>query len=150
VSASRDPDWRDAARCQYVDPGLWFPEENQQAPQATALCRTCPSRLPCLEWALDHFEQGVWGGFSENSRIRYVRPARNRGVPLADIIAADDAEAYGRAEESAELAAVYAVRERARQRVLSASRRAALKNREAALWPSSRARSRAGPPAVRV
>ena len=95
-------DWREAAMCQYTDPDLWFPDDNQRAsPQAMALCRACPSRLPCLESALDSDEKGVWGGFTECVRRHDVRPAHNRGRPLEDIIADADAEFYARADMDA-------------------------------------------------
>ncbi len=91
------PAWVDLALCPQVDPDLFFPDPDHKAPQATALCRSCECRVQCLEWALDHNEAGVWGGFSERSR-QEVRRLRNLGVPVEDIIADDDARHYARIE----------------------------------------------------
>ena len=42
--------------------------------EAKALCRTCPVRLTCLEYALETGEEwGVWGGTGESHRRRWMR-----------------------------------------------------------------------------
>lgn len=38
----------------------------------TSLCRQCPVRDTCLEWALTHDEKGVWAGTSEAQRQRMI------------------------------------------------------------------------------
>lgn len=85
-------EWRDDARC--VDDGrltnVFFPagepqsgegSEHVQAmeAQAKAICATCPSREPCLEFALrTNQPYGVWGGLN-NREIQRVRAVRRRG-----------------------------------------------------------------------
>jgi hypothetical protein len=96
----RPPDWTDLAVCAQVGGDEWFPEDGQQAPEATALCRSCPSRIPCLEAGLDGNEEGIWGGFGQQKRHE-VRRLRNQGTPLEDIIADDDARHYARIEARA-------------------------------------------------
>lgn len=77
--------WRSEALCAQVDPDYWFPEKGRNAGQATAICRECPVRQNCLEWALSRDEGfGVWGGFSERAR-RPMRQAVNRGADIADV-----------------------------------------------------------------
>ncbi|OPG04074.1 hypothetical protein B1L11_38615 [Microbispora sp. GKU 823] len=43
------------------------PDDARQAREAAAkaICRTCPARLACLDYALTaHPREGVWGGFT--------------------------------------------------------------------------------------
>lgn len=64
------------ALCAQTDPEEWFPEQGGSTAKAKAICRRCPARLPCLEWALEHGEaSGVWGGLSEQERRRMRRAA---------------------------------------------------------------------------
>nr|BFD86455.1 WhiB family transcriptional regulator [Streptomyces sp. Xyl84] len=66
--------WREHAACRHEDPDLFFPIGTTgpalvQTEQAKAVCRRCPVRDECLEWALDTAQTlGVWGGTSENER----------------------------------------------------------------------------------
>lgn len=99
--------WQERASCQYADPDLWFPEKGTPARDAKAVCRSCEVRAECLGYAFEEdFTEGVWGGFSLGSAEIRRRLARKRraGVPLADVIAEDDARFYARLDESAELA----------------------------------------------
>ena len=71
-------DWRDQAACRDVDPDLFFPLGTSGAslPQielAKQICRTCPVCGSCLRWALDHADDGVWGGTTEEERRRHRR-----------------------------------------------------------------------------
>ena len=67
--------------CRTVDPDTFFPVGTTgpalvQAEEAKALCRLCPIRQQCLDWALDEgVEFGVWGGMTEQER----RWTRRRG-----------------------------------------------------------------------
>ncbi|MEU7472587.1 WhiB family transcriptional regulator [Streptomyces sp. NPDC044984] len=66
--------WRARAACRTEDPDLFFPIGTtgpalMQAEQAKAVCRRCPVREQCLQWALDTGQSiGVWGGTSETER----------------------------------------------------------------------------------
>lgn len=81
--------WRDAAACSQADPELFFPVGTtgpavQQTDQAKRICRSCPARSSCLEWALDHgVSAGVWGGTTEEERralrASHVHRDRARG-----------------------------------------------------------------------
>ncbi|MFD3619522.1 WhiB family transcriptional regulator [Streptomyces sp. NPDC058676] len=76
--------WRDHAACRQEDPDLFFPIGSTgpalvQQEQAKAVCRRCPVREPCLQWALDTGQTlGVWGGTSENERRALRRRAGSR------------------------------------------------------------------------
>ncbi|WP_081241177.1 WhiB family transcriptional regulator [Streptomyces viridosporus] len=66
--------WRNRAACRTEDPDLFFPIGSSgpallQTEQAKAVCRRCPVREQCLQWALDTGQSiGVWGGTSETER----------------------------------------------------------------------------------
>lgn len=74
-------DWREQAACRDTDPDLFFPVGTtgpavDQIAAAKAVCDLCPSKEPCLEFALStNQDSGVWGGLSEDERRR-VRRAR--------------------------------------------------------------------------
>ena len=66
-------DWRDRAACRDVDPDVFFPIGTSgasllQIDEAKQICRTCPVCGPCLRWALDSGDAGVWGGTTEDER----------------------------------------------------------------------------------
>ena len=71
-----DPDWRDLALCAETDPEIFFPEKGGSTKEAKLVCRRCPVRAECLEYALqigDRF--GIYGGLSPQERRRLRRPA---------------------------------------------------------------------------
>ncbi|KPI28796.1 WhiB family transcriptional regulator [Streptomyces sp. NPDC054950] len=77
--------WREHAECRNEDPDLFFPIGTSgpallQTEQAKAVCRRCPVREQCLEWAMETDQTlGVWGGTGENERRalkRRIRAAR--------------------------------------------------------------------------
>ncbi|MFF9625237.1 WhiB family transcriptional regulator [Streptomyces griseosporeus] len=76
--------WRDRAECRTEDPDLFFPigtsgPSLMQTEQAKAVCRRCPVREPCLQFALDTGQTlGVWGGTGENERRAIARRAGAR------------------------------------------------------------------------
>ncbi|MDX3526699.1 WhiB family transcriptional regulator [Streptomyces sp. ID05-39B] len=77
-------DWRQRAACRHEDPELFFPIGTSgpallQTEQAKAVCRRCPVRAQCLEWALETDQSlGVWGGTSETERHALKRRIRAR------------------------------------------------------------------------
>lgn len=75
-----DPDlsWRKVASCRDTSPELFFPIGTtglaiDQIEAAKTVCLGCPSRVPCLEFALStNQDSGVWGATSEEER-RHLR-----------------------------------------------------------------------------
>jgi WhiB family redox-sensing transcriptional regulator len=64
-----DLTWQEAALCQETDPELFFSDQAADTAAALRLCRGCPSRQPCLLFALDReIRVGVWGGHTEIQR----------------------------------------------------------------------------------
>ena len=72
-----DNDWMARGNCRAVDPTTFFPSDGVGVDVAREICRSCPVRLDCLEYALFHrIDHGVWGGSSERERRRIARQRR--------------------------------------------------------------------------
>ena len=82
-------EWVHLARCKDEDPELFFPVGTTgtsilQVELAKAVCRQCPVRAECLEWALATAQDsGVWGGLDEEERRAFRRARRRRGDRVA-------------------------------------------------------------------
>ena len=69
--------WRELGACKGLDPSIFYPDENDDALDAKAVCGECSVRVACLEHALTFREkQGVWGGATERERRRMIRQRR--------------------------------------------------------------------------
>ncbi len=69
--------WRQHAACRGLEPEVFYPVTDEQTEEAKAICRECPVREPCLEYALANRERdGVWGGATERERRRMIRQRR--------------------------------------------------------------------------
>jgi WhiB family transcriptional regulator, redox-sensing transcriptional regulator len=117
-------DWREHAACRDADPELFFPLGTSDAnllqiDAAKRICQACPVREPCLRWALDSGDSGVWGEArlvsftepvataianaqnraalarlaAEQAALRRVATLVARGVPPEEVFAAVTAEA---------------------------------------------------------
>ena len=85
--STRDAEsWRDAGLCRWHDPNFFFPVGRGQAAAeqtetAKGFCLLCPSREPCLAFAVaTQQELGVWGGTSPEERRPLFRRGRRRRV----------------------------------------------------------------------
>lgn len=72
-----DDAWQVKAACRGPHAGVFFPPSHferksdklKREAAAKAICRTCPVREPCLEYALRIREpHGIWGGLNEIER----------------------------------------------------------------------------------
>lgn len=69
--------WRSKAACNGLDPQIFYPETDEDAEVAKAVCGGCPVQGACLEYALARREkEGVWGGCTERERRRIIRQRR--------------------------------------------------------------------------
>lgn len=77
------PDWTDAA-CVGHDTDLWYPTGGGRGNPADwdtprLLCRACPVRHACLEWATSNPDptlgEGLWGGLTPRERSKLRREA---------------------------------------------------------------------------
>ncbi|MCW8220052.1 WhiB family transcriptional regulator [Streptomyces halstedii] len=76
--------WRTHAACRDEDPDLFFPIGTTgpalvQTEEAKTVCRGCPVRQQCLDWALENNQDaGVWGGLGETERRTLKRRSRRQ------------------------------------------------------------------------
>jgi len=74
--------WRENAACRAQDPGLFFPDGMAgptlgQVRAAKLVCRACPVRIQCLDFATrTGVVSGIWGGTTEQERRIMRRAAR--------------------------------------------------------------------------
>lgn len=78
MSAQRiENEWQLRAACRgpqaevFFPPGTFERKEDKIGRELRAkdICRTCPVRRPCLDYALQIREpHGIWGGLNENER----------------------------------------------------------------------------------
>lgn len=86
--------WREVGICRDSDPNFFYPVGRGQAAleqteAAKSVCRVCPSREPCLAFALaTHQKLGIWGGASPKERRQLARGRpRPVGLPRTDATA---------------------------------------------------------------
>ena len=68
------------APCATADPEVFFPHKGANGNNinmAKRICQTCPYIHPCLEWALDNKESGIWGGTTETQRKKMKKHRRS-------------------------------------------------------------------------
>lgn len=67
--------WRAQAKCKDHNTNDFYLERgNRLTLQIKQLCKECPVREQCLEYAIKYHERfGIWGGMGHRSRIRYAR-----------------------------------------------------------------------------
>lgn len=70
-------DWPNESACGPEDAELFFAEkgygksEDPDVLAAKEICKKCPVKVECLEWALSHNEPfGIWGGLTPSERRR--------------------------------------------------------------------------------
>jgi WhiB family redox-sensing transcriptional regulator len=69
--------WRRHSACRGLDPEIFYPETDDDADAAKAVCTDCAVQQTCLEYALQGREKvGVWGGATEKERRRIHRQRR--------------------------------------------------------------------------
>lgn len=78
------PSWQERAACRGPIAKVFFPPDQPEPraareareARAKAVCRPCPVREQCLDYALSIRERhGVWGGTSESERMRLIERA---------------------------------------------------------------------------
>jgi WhiB family transcriptional regulator, redox-sensing transcriptional regulator len=81
MNQTKSAHWQARAVCQGAPPELFVPDGDDEpevpAPEAVRYCNVCPVRPECLEDALLHHHEGVWGGTSNYQR-RQMRRKRTR------------------------------------------------------------------------
>jgi hypothetical protein len=86
----RAADWRDAAACREVDPDLFHPAGTTgpyalQIAEAKSVCRRCPVRDVCLDYAFTHgIDSGIFGGLTEQERRATRRASQRRKISVEE------------------------------------------------------------------
>lgn len=86
ASAFRAWEWQEGAACSGTETDLFFGGEHEsprrrasREARVRAVCASCPVRLKCLQFALDHrIRYGVWGGMDEAERAAMLLRLRRR------------------------------------------------------------------------
>jgi len=68
-------EWVELAACRDVDGELFYPVSvrAELAQPAKSVCRRCPVKAECLQYALDTGErEGIWGGLTPGERSAYA------------------------------------------------------------------------------
>ena len=78
IQGETTPDWMDHGACVGKPTLIWFPDSTKPAAAALAIsiCHTCPVQRPCLDFAIEFGERGIWGGKSERARRRIAAGRR--------------------------------------------------------------------------
>jgi WhiB family redox-sensing transcriptional regulator len=75
--SAKELKWRELGACKGLEPSIFYPDDDDEALDAKAVCADCGVRIACLEFALQVREkQGVWGGATERERRRMIRQRR--------------------------------------------------------------------------
>ena len=78
----REPSQYEAPSCATIGGDFWFPDKEQgsvsltEAQYAKSICRRCPHRTECAEWAIRKERYGIWGGLTDSDRAA-IRRKRN-------------------------------------------------------------------------
>ena len=75
--------WQDDASCAGSFPDAWFPSRGDPTAMARKICRACPVKTECREYAMEHQPEdrrndyGIWGDTSalQRHKIRKEREA---------------------------------------------------------------------------
>ena len=80
VSAGVTTDWMTSAECRNMMPDAWYSDDEEEQKLAIEVCQRCNTKQECLQYALEHNEQGIWGGLTEKwRRIIGTRTSEHSG-----------------------------------------------------------------------
>lgn len=72
-----ETEWMSQGNCHHHPPATFFPSDGVGVEIARRICADCPTKEPCLEYALmQRIDHGVWGGCSERERRRILKRRR--------------------------------------------------------------------------
>ncbi|MDP9801346.1 WhiB family redox-sensing transcriptional regulator [Arcanobacterium wilhelmae] len=81
ATPAEDLSWMEDALCAQTDPDIFYPEKGGSTAPATSICRNCPVRAECLDYAVTNdIRHGIWGGTSDNDRKRMSRERKARAA----------------------------------------------------------------------
>lgn len=81
LSLLERPAWQAYAECRGLGPKRFYPgqgAQGQDVDKIKAICRSCPVREECLDYAINRPEEyGIWGGLS-GRQLQRERARRRR------------------------------------------------------------------------
>jgi len=80
---ARDDEWMLDAACRYDDPRAYDETFDDKPPRGVS-CGWCPVRVTCLNFALAHRFDGVWGGTNVKQRQNFTRRQRRARCPAEE------------------------------------------------------------------
>lgn len=87
IDERKEQEWMERGACRGADFTIFFTgddvyeEAPYPSPEAEAYCNICPVRADCLAWALEHHEEGVWGGTTTYQRRQLGRKQERTVCP---------------------------------------------------------------------
>lgn len=82
VIESEPPHWRKYAKCRGTDTSVFITPRGQPIRTALEVCQLCMVWRPCLRYAMENKEVGVWGRTTETQRRQLMKD----GIALEDIV----------------------------------------------------------------
>lgn len=79
-----DPWMLDGACADIDNPDIFFDTQPALIKEALALCKSCPVRLMCAEYAINgNIEEGIFGGLTpaDRKQIRGLKARSRKGIP---------------------------------------------------------------------
>lgn len=81
TSGTNAPFFDGTQPCREIGLDLFFPEDSSESLKLKELvkpiCRSCQFSSPCLEWAVENYEVGIWSGTTDSERQRIRRKKKS-------------------------------------------------------------------------
>ncbi|APZ81710.1 hypothetical protein NCPPB3778_56 [Rathayibacter phage NCPPB3778] len=84
---SEEAVWRQEAACARpgIDIEIFFPHDDQDRDQALSICRDCPVRRQCLDYAItSRIHEGIFGGVTPKGRDSTLAKIREKRTTVDD------------------------------------------------------------------
>jgi len=79
-----DTTWMDAAECKGAPIDMFFLSRGEDARPAQSMCKSCPVRVECIQYALNtNCYEGIFGGLTHRGRLRWAK----RQIPQEQAVA---------------------------------------------------------------
>ena len=79
--------WMKRGQCRGLPTALFYPEEDEDPQEALEVCASCPVIKNCASYALRFEADGIWGGMTEDERIKRRKSLKIKllgvnGIPI--------------------------------------------------------------------
>lgn len=80
-----DLSWQKHKICSVNELSMFYSQIKQEIEAGRRFCQPCPVIEECFQYAIQHHEEGVWGGTDEKQRRRLFRRSLVLGVPVVSL-----------------------------------------------------------------